>query len=217
MCAKCKRSFWMTLPILFLLLVQIIAPALAEAPEIEYAPDQAVMTLEEYLEQGGGEWFLTGKKEYRVQAMMVSEETSSHNELEVTDYTVTDDGVTVVLKGSFDEMWASKLPKVLSTYTKADGSALTEEDFAVKDAFIELRTRPNPGSNFAMFVPLDVSVTAVTASGHELHTNLPNAPHGEGDYLVCRKGENGEPDLSDVWVLNGVVFPEYYDAAPEEN
>ena len=44
-----------------------------------------------------------------------------------------------------------------------------------------------------------------------MHTNLPNAPHGNGDYLVCRINEKGEPDLSDVWVLNGLVFPEYYD------
>jgi hypothetical protein len=50
-----------------------------------------------------------------------------------------------------------------------------------------------------------------TAWGDELHTNLPNAPHGSGDYLVCRINEKGEPDLSDIWVLNGLVFPEYYD------
>ena len=32
--------------------------------------------------------------------MMVSGETSFHNDLEETDYSVTDDGVTVILKGS---------------------------------------------------------------------------------------------------------------------
>jgi hypothetical protein len=62
-----------------------------------------------------------------------------------------------------------------------------------------------------MHVPLNISVSVETAWGDILHTNLPNAPHGEGDYLVCRTGADGEPDLSDVWVLNGVVFPEYYD------
>ena len=64
-----------------------------------------------------------------------------------------------------------------------------------------------------MYVPLDVSVTVETAWGDELHTNLPNAPHGDGDYLICRTDEDGEPDLSDVWVLNGVIFPEYYERA----
>lgn len=43
-----------------------------------------------------------------------------------------------------------------------------------------------------------------------LHTNLPNAPHGDGDYLVCAN-KDGQPDLSDVWVVNGAVFPNTYD------
>ena len=143
--------------------------------------------------------------------MMPSHETSFHNELEVTDYTVENDGVTVILKGNFDEMWASKLPKVISTYTKADGSAVSEADFADKDVWVNLVTIPEPEAYYAMYVPLDISVTVNTAWSDELHTNLGDAPHGDGDFLVCRKGADGKPDLSDVWVLNGVVFPEYYD------
>ena len=172
---------------------------------------QVYLTLEEYLKTGTEQWFLTGKKKYSVQAMMVSKETSFRNELEVTDYTVRDDGVTVILKGAFDEMWTSKLSKVINTYRKPDGSPLTEKDFDQKDIFVDLITIPEPDIYLAMYVPLSVSVTVNTAWGDVLHTNLPNAPHGEGDYLVCRADENGEPDLSDVWVLNGVIFPEYYD------
>ena len=198
--------------VLSVLLAAVLVPSFAETPEIEYAPDQVVLTFAEYLEQGGVEWFLTGKKAYSVQAMMVSGETSFHNDLEVTDYTVTDDGVTVVLKGSFDEMWASKLSKVISTYTKPDGSELSEADFAVRDVYIDIITRPEPDAYYAMYVPLSVSVTVETAWGDVLHTNLPNAPHGSGDFLLCRTDENGGPDLSDVWILNGVVFPEYYES-----
>lgn len=115
---------------------------------------------------------------------MVSQETSFHNELEVTDYTVTNDGITVILKGHFDEMWASKLSKVISTYTKPDGSALSKADFAEKDVWIDIVTIPLPDAYYAMYVPLGVSVTVETAWGDALHTNLPNAPHGDGDYLV---------------------------------
>ena len=150
------------------------------------------------------------QKKYSVQAMMVSKETSFHNELEVTDYTVTDDGVTVILKGTVGELWTSKLPKVISTYTKPDGSEISEKDFAQKDVFIDLITIPAVDSNYAMFVPNTISVTVETAWGDILHTNLPNAPHGNGDFLICRAGENNEPDLSDVWVLNGVQFPIKY-------
>ncbi|MBR4457670.1 MAG: hypothetical protein IKS31_01795 [Clostridia bacterium] len=169
------------------------------------------MTLEEYLAQSGEEWFPTGKSRHVIQAMMVSGEFSFHNEMEVTDYTVTDDGVTVVLKGAFGEMWATGLSKVISSYTKPNGSALTAEDFARKDVFIDIVTRPEPGAYFAMFVPARFSVTVETAWGDILHTNQPNGPHGDGDYLICPATEDGRPDTSDVWVVNGVVFPEYYD------
>ena len=84
-------------------------------------------------------------------------------------------------------------------------------DFAEKDVWVDISARSAPDSYYAMFVPLSVSVTLETAWGDVLHTNLPNAPHGDGDYLVCRVGEDGEPDLSDVWVVDGAVFPEYYD------
>ena len=63
---------------------------------------------------------------------------------------------------------------------------------------------------FAMRIPPEISVTVVTAWGDVLHSNLPNLPHGNGDYLVCRAGGNGEPDTSDVWIVSGTVFPEYY-------
>ena len=88
---------------------------------------------------------------------------------------------------------------------------ISENDFAIRDTYIDLITRAEPDTYYAMYVPPDISVTVITAWGDELHTNLPNAPHDDGDYLVCRINENGEPDLSDIWILNGLVFPEYYD------
>ena len=99
---------------------------------------------------------------------------------------------------------------MITTSNKADGSEITDKDFEVKDQYIDLKTKPAPDTNFAMYVPNEISVTVETAWGDVLHTNLPNAPHGDGDFLVCRVGEDGKPDLSDVWVLNGVLFPENY-------
>lgn len=171
---------------------------------------QKSMSLAEYLEQTDEAWFLTGKKAYPVQAMMVSGETAFHNALEDVDYTVADDSETVILKGVAGEMWTSPLSRVQSTYTKPDGSIVSLADFEEKDAFIDLVAVPSPGSNYAMHVPLDVSVTVETG-GSILHANLPGAPHGKGDYLVCRVGADGKPDLSDVWVLNGEIFPANYD------
>jgi len=193
------------------LLTLALSSSCAGTSKDKDSSDQNDMSLEEYLERGGEKWFLTGKRAYTVQAMMVSKEVSFHNELEVADYSVDDDGITVILKGAVGEMWASKLPNVISTYTRPDGSALSEEDFAVKDEYIDILARPEPDAYYAMYVPLSISVSVETAWGDILHSNLPNAPHGEGDYIVCRASENGEPDLSDIWILNGVIFSKYYE------
>ena len=211
MSGKRTDKLWKWLPVLFSLMTLVLSSSCARKSKVKNSSGQIDMSLEEYLEQGGEKWFLTGKREYTVQAMMVLKETSFHNELEVTDYTVNDDGFTVILKGAVGEMWTSKLPKVISTYTRPDGSALSEEDFAVRDKYIDILARPEPVAYYAMHVPLRISVTVKTAWGDVLHSNLPNAQHGQGDYLVCRANESGEPDLSDVWILNGAVFPKYYE------
>ena len=172
------------------------------------------LSLSSYLEQTSENWFLTGKKSYTIQGMMVSKTLSFHNDLEDTDYVIDDDGETVVLKGTHGEMWASPLTQVLSRYTKPDGSELRREDFAGRDVFIDITAIPGRGSYYAMFVPVSMTVIVETVRGDVLHTNLPSARHGEGDYLVCTVQESGEPDLSDVWIVNGLLFPDRYDCSP---
>ena len=174
---------------------------------------QKSQTLEEYLESSREKWFLTGKKKYTVQAMMVSKEMTFHNDLEVVDLVATDDGETVVLKGTRDEIWTSPLPQVISRYTKPDGSELRKEDFANKDVYFDIVTIPTKDAYYAMHIPNDITVTVETAQGNVLHSNLPNAPHGEGDFLVCTIREDGEPDLSDIWILNGLIFMDCYDTS----
>ena len=174
---------------------------------------QKSQSLEEYLETVGEKWFLTGKKKYTVQAMMVSKEMTFHNDLEVVDLVATDDGETVVLKGTRDEIWTSPLPQVISRYTKPDGSELRKEDFANKDVYFDIVTIPTKDAYYAMHIPNDITVTVETAQGNVLHSNLPNAPHGEGDFLVCTIREDGEPDLSDIWILNGLIFMDCYDTS----
>ena len=175
-------------------------------------PESEEMTLEEFLStKDEDDWFLTEKKAYSIQAMMVSGEFSFHNDLDAADYTVTDDGNTVVLKGTLGEMYATGLPKVIATYTGRDGKTLSADDFNPKDVFIDIFSIPSSDSNYAMHVPLSVCVSLKTASGDLLYANYSDTPHGEGDYLVCRRGADGKPDLTDVWVVNGAVFPCTYD------
>lgn len=172
--------------------------------------DPLPLTLEEYLAQGGQAWFLTGKTEYTIQGMLVSEDTPYENVLEGNSGVVTDDGITVLLKGTVDELWPSKLEKVMGTYTKPDGTELTAADFVPKDTYIDLKTKAQPDTNFAMFIPAGIQVVVETAWGDVLTANRPGVEHGEGDYLVSVV-KDGEPDLGDVWILNGAVFPNTYD------
>ena len=166
---------------------------------------------EAYIQAHADDFFLTGKTEYTIQGMMVSKETSFHNELENVDYTATDDGESVVLKGTVGEQWVTKQSKGQETDTTAGGTALTAEDFTgSKDTFIDLKTKAEPDTNFACFVPADVRLTVNTAWGDVLHVNDPSSEHGYGDYLVC-PNKDGAPDFSDVWVVNGAVFPNTYD------
>ena len=98
-----------------------------------------VVSLKDYLEENQDQFFLTGKTEYVISGRMVSQETQIHNELEDVDYTVADDDESVILTGTVGEQWVTKVSKVLSTYTKPDGSPLTAEDFtANKDTGVEL-------------------------------------------------------------------------------
>ena len=168
---------------------------------------------EDYIKAHAEDFFLTGKAEYTIQGMMVSKDTTFHNDLENVDYTATDDGESVVLKGTVGEQWVTKLSKVLETYTKADGTALKAEDFtSSKDTFIDLKTKAEPDTNFACFVPKDVRLTVNTAWGDVLHVNDPVSEHGYGDYLVC-PNKDGKPDFSDVWVVNGAIFANTYDVS----
>lgn len=167
-------------------------------------------TADDYLAQHMEEGFLTGKTDYVISGMMVNEPYDTYNFLELTDYHVEDDGVSVVLKGTLGEEWVTKLSKVLKSYTREDGSALSEEDFTNnKGIFIPIRAKATPDSNFAFFVPKNIICEVQTAWGDVLYTNKSETNHASGDYLVCN-AVDGKPDLSDVWVVNGAVLETTY-------
>ena len=167
------------------------------------------MSMADYLAVTTYDWFATGKTDYTIQGKMVSAATDVYNNLEDASYTAQPNGEDVILKGTSGEEWVTKLSKVIKTYTKADGTELTAADFAA-DTYIDLKTKPTTG-NFACFIPAELQVEVQTAWGDVLQANRAGVPHGEGDYLVCGAGEDGQPDLSDVWVVNGAIFPDTYD------
>ena len=168
---------------------------------------QALDFIEENIEKA----FITGKTSYLIEGRMVSEPTDVYNHLELVSYHVEPDGESVILTGTVGEEWVTPVSKVLKTYTREDGSALSADDF--KDNLgkkVTLKTKGEEGTNFALRVPSDTVVRVETAWGDVLYTNASGAPHGDGDYLVCNNVD-GSADLSDVWVVNGEIFPKTYD------
>ena len=208
-----RHPYYQTFLMVSILVAAIMFSMSLSGCDRNKSQEQKGMSLSEYLEETDEDWFLTGKKKYTIQAMMVSREMTFHNDLENVDLLAADDGETVVLKGTRDEIWTSPLPQVIARYTKPDGSELCKEDFADKDVFIDIVTIPSRDMYYAMHVPNNLIVGVETARGDVLHTNMRNAQHGEGDFLVCTITENGEPNLSDVWVLNGLIFPDCYDTS----
>ena len=156
-----RHSNYRRLIMISTIVVTVVAAITLSRCDANKEQDQKSMSLNEYLEETSENWFLTGKKKYTVQAMMVSKETTFYNDLENVNLIATDDGETVVLKGTRDEIWTSPLPDVISRYTKPDGSEICKEDFANKDVYLDIVTIPTKDAYYAMHIPNDISVTVV--------------------------------------------------------
>lgn len=149
------------------------------------------------------------KKEYVVCIRRASERMQVYNFLENAYYDVIPEETDrIIITGTVGEEWVTKIGKVLSTYIKLDGSRLVESDIPSDGSGIRVKTVP--GSDyFALFVPKDVQVVINTAWGDVLTANRDGVPHSDGDYIMC-DGKDGKPNFSDVWVVNGEIFPNTY-------
>lgn len=158
----------------------------------------------------------TRKKRYDVYMCMPARGTNVINKLEGAQYE-TSDNKPFVLSGTVGEKWVIDANKLAKTYTFADGSPITPETLQtrLKNGIIDwvrLTTKQaGVDINFAAHLPLSVTNYPVQTSwGDVLYANRDGIPHGKGDFIVCAS-INGQPNLNDVWVVNGEVFPTTYD------
>ncbi len=100
----------------------------------------------------------------------------------------------------------------------ADGFPVSNETLTLKcntDGQMDwqkMKTRADANTNWAMLIPKEVENFPVQTSwGDTLLANRPGIEHGLGDFLVCADNGYGQPNLNDVWVVNGAVFPTTYD------
>ena len=172
----------------------------------EYAPAMQV-----------GNWKRTSKKKYQIYVCMPPLGTRVYNHLEDVYYT-TSEKKPFVLSGTAGEQWVIDPAKLFKTYRLPNGQPLNFDFLKTKGQayqvdWFKIETivdTVNPVYNWALFVPKNQKLAVPTSWGDVLTANRSGVPHGMGDYLVCADGGN-MPNLSDMWVVNGEIFPATYD------
>lgn len=161
-------------------------------------------------------WKRTHKKSYNVYMCRPLPGTQCTNRLEGSQY-VTDQDRQFILSGTIGETWVIDVNKLAKTYTFADGTPITpdtlkarcEDDGQIE--WVKLSTRADATPNWAFHLPKSIQNFPVqTSRGDTLYANRTGVGHLKGDFLVCAD-VGGQPNLNDVWVVNGEVFPRTYD------
>lgn len=153
-------------------------------------------------------WQPCVKIEYDIQVYVPPTGTKVYNFLEDSSY-VTNDQKPYVLVGTVGEEWTVNLKKILTAYT-FEGKPITEDVVTNILSDGEKHTiRAIAGAEKFFAVQTKDQINVTTSWGEVLKTNRPEVKHGEGDYLICYD-KNGSPDLNDMWVINGTIFPNTY-------
>lgn len=165
-------------------------------------------------------WRPTSKKYYAVYICRPSIGTKVENCLEGSYY-ITSEQKPYVVSGTQGEVWAIDADKLGKTYMFESGEPITEETLQAKFGnapfdwvkVVTITDISKKALYWAMFLGDSVgsvNFPVATPWGEILYANRPGVPHGEGDFLVC-SDKCGSPNLNDMWVVNGCIFPATYD------
>lgn len=161
-------------------------------------------------------WKRTHKKQYSVYMCRPLPGTKCINKLAGAQC-ITDQRKQFILSGTIGETWVIDVNKLANTYNFADGTHITPETLknkCRKDGqidWLKLTTKNDVALNWAFHLPLAIKNFPVKTSwGDMLYANRDGVGHLYGDFLVCADA-GGRPNLADVWVVNGEIFPRTYD------
>lgn len=159
-------------------------------------------------------WKKTHKKLYEVYVCMPKLGTKVTNRLEGAYYE-TNENKRFVISGTVGETWVIDEKKLMTTYCFLDDKPITPEELKnrTKNGIIDwmhLKTITNETTNWAFYLPASVrNLPVKTSWGDVLLANRDGIGHGKGDFLVCSDA-GGRPNLNDMWVVNGNIFPTTY-------
>lgn len=147
------------------------------------------------------------KKNYTMKAEKVVAGTELYNFLEDCHYT-TNDAKCIKLIGTVGEVWPVTIEKLAKTYTFIDGTPITADN--IPEGEFEIATIVGETAEIIFAEQVTEKVQVATSWGEVLTANRDGVPHGEGDFIVCAN-KDGEPNLDDRWVVNGMVFINTYE------
>lgn len=149
------------------------------------------------------------KRDYKVQLSKPPIGTKVHNFLEDADY-VTDEKQPYVLKGTQGEEWCISLDKLRKGYDVAENPDTALMFMSPQ----QITTKPGGTVTWAKLVPVENGTFQVSTSwGTVLTGNRPGIPHGFGD-IIMAADDNGQPSMTDRWIVNGAVFMDTYKLVP---
>lgn len=144
------------------------------------------------------------KKQYNVQVYKPPYGTKIYNFLEDSiDY--TDIEKPYVIIGILGEEWTMTENKLKQIYN-VDINNISETPI-----IISTKTDENSPKNFCIHIPLNIKLEVLTFFKNILKANRDNIDHNDGDYLFCTADENGNPNIKDKWIVNGMVFDKTYE------
>lgn len=125
-----------------------------------------------------------------------------------------------VLCGTCGEMWTITADALASTYTFLQGNqpiAINQQTLNQRLTgkyldwtIVRTSLKATAGMTMACFVPASKKGQIQTSKGAVLTINGSGVNHGKGDFVVCTKLPNGQPNLADRWVVNGNTFAATY-------
>lgn len=125
-----------------------------------------------------------------------------YNILEHSMYKVSP-GHDIILSGTLGEQWVVSRESFAKTYHVLNTTGKLGTNWR------KVATNPN---NVVLFAERAKGVQQIRTSwGEVLTANDPKTPfHGDGDVIMASMLPNGQPNMNDMWVVNGLVFKNTY-------
>ena len=174
----------------------------SEMEEMEPA-GRKTQAIDDFMKENGNGWKEAVEKGTAVEIRQPKDIEAVYNPLTNTEYLAQPGDGNVVVKGSQGEEWVMTLEEAEKTYS-FDKTALERDGSATG------RSADSPSEYISLRVPNGIQLAlpdgqTVNDAAHE---------HGDGDVLICRRGKDGQPDLSSLKAVNGKLFDEAYSMGP---